>query len=543
MSRYRLFSAKMPFVKGCSVMRRARHLTMLIPAMALILMSGCIGPSFHRPKPWTPDQYRMPKHDGPDHIVSHATDDPPSVHWWRLFNDPELSSLQARLASQNLDIQRATTQLAQSRAQLMIAGAGRYPSLSAMGSYQRSQYSTKFLQRALSQIGQNSNNTLGAQNATLLDQSIGNVVVPQLNQWKTGIDAQYELDLWGRVARQYESAKAMLKATDEQRRSVIIAQQADLAYDYLALRGLQEQLRILRKNRATAQRTLDLAQERQRVGLVTELDVTSAQRQFDTTTAQIAQMEQRVTQQINAINLLLGFPPGSLDEELQRTFGIPVVPPQVPVGLPADLVRRRPDIRQAEAQLHAAVANIAEAEAEFYPKVTINADFGLQTLSFRDLGFWNARAWNVGPSISLPIFQGGRLRGNLMLTKYAEQTAAITYRQTVLGAWRDVDNALVAYRDEQKRHQGLVSAAIAARRSLDLSRDQYRSGLVTYLDVLSAQQALLDAEMQVADSSMTVAANLARLYNALGGGWEEVAPEEEAKSALTSKTYDKLTSK
>ncbi len=130
-----------------------------------------------------------------------------------------------------------------------------------------------------------------------------------------------------------------------------------------------------------------------------------------------------------------------------------------------------------------------------------------------------------------------------MLTKYAEQTAAITYRQTVLGAWRDVDNALVAYRDEQKRHHGLVSAAAAARRALDLAKDQYRSGLVTYLDVLSAQKALLDAEMQVADSSMTVAANLARLYNALGGGWENIAPEEAAKSALTSETYDKLTSR
>ncbi|XAO71305.1 MAG: efflux transporter outer membrane subunit [Acetobacteraceae bacterium] len=530
-------------MKGRCVMRRAYHKLALLPAMALILTSGCVGPKFHRPKPWTPNQYRMPEREGEAGVTSRTTQDPAEANWWGLFNDPELSSLQSRLASQNLDIQRATTQLAQSRAQLMIAGAGRYPSLSAMGSYQRSQYITKFFQRALSQIGQNCRDSLGAQNATLLDQSIGNVVVPQLNQWQTGIDAQYELDLLGRVARQYESAKAMLQATDEQRRSVIIAQQADLAYDYLALRGLQEQLRILKENRATAQRTLDLARERQHVGLVTELDVKSAQRQLDTTTAQIAQMKQHVTQQINAINLLLGLPPGSLDDELQRTAGIPVVPPRVPVGLPSDLVRRRPDIRQAEAQLHAAVANIAEAEAEFYPKVTISADFGLQTLSFRDLGFWNARAWNVGPSISLPIFQGGRLRGNLMLTKYAEQTAAITYRQTVLGAWRDVDNALVAYRDEQKRHQGLVSASAAARRALDLAKDQYRSGLVTYLDVLSAQQALLDAEMQVADSSMTVAANLTRLYNALGGGWENIAPEEAAKSALTSKTYDKLTSR
>lgn len=228
---------------------------------------------------------------------------------------------------------------------------------------------------------------------------------------------------------------------------------------------------------------------------------------------------------------MLGAPPGTLNEELTRTAGIPVVPPRVPVGVPSELAQRRPDIRQAEAQLHAAVANVGEAEAEFYPKITLNADFGLQSLSFRDLGFWNARAWNIGPSISLPIFQGGRLRGQLMLNRYAQKAAAITYRQTVLGAWRDVDNALIAYRDEQRRRDGLQAAVVSGQRALHLAQDQYRSGLTTYLNVLSAQRDLLSAELQLADSTTTLASNLAHLYNALGGGWETQFPQDKPEDA------------
>jgi len=511
---------------GCS----PRALMLSGASLAVVLsLPGCVGPKYHKPDLWSPSQYDMHARSG--QAGSQTTTDAPDPNWWKIFNDPTLTSLETRLASQNLDIQRATAQLAQSRAQLMMAGAERFPGLSASGSYTRSQYSTKSLQRILSGVAKNNATALGQERATLLDQSVGDATVPLLNQWKYSIDAQYEVDLWGRVARQYEAAKADLQATDEERRGILIAQQADMANDYLTLRGLQEQLRITRANRDTQAQTLSLARERQKTGLVTELDVTSAESQLDSTTAQIAQIEQRVEQQINAISLLLGSPPGTLNDELTRTAGIPVVPPRVPVGVPSELAQRRPDIRQAEAQLHAAVANVAEAEAEFYPKITLNADFGLQSLSFRDLGFWNARAWNIGPSISLPIFQGGRLRGQLMLNRYAQKAAAITYRQTVLTAWRDVDNALIAYRDEQRRRDGLQAAVDAGQRALHLAQEQYRSGLTTYLNVLSAQRDLLSAQLQLADSTTTIASNLAHLYNALGGGWETQFPQDKPEDS------------
>lgn len=493
-------------------------------------LSGCIGPKYRKPDLWTPKQYDM--HADLKRGGSQTTPDAPDPSWWNAFHDPELTSLETRLASQNLDIRRATAQLAESRAQLMMAGAERFPGLSASGSYSRAQYSSKELQYILHrvgrEVGQRANNP---QLGDILSTEGGRQTIPLFNQWKSSIDAQYEVDIWGRVARQYEAAKADLQATDEERRGVLIGQQAEMANDYLTLRGLQEQLRITQANRQTQADTLALAQERQRNGMVTELDVTSAQGQLDTTVAQIAQLEQRVAQQINAINLLLGAPPGTLNDELTKTAAIPVVPPSIPVGVPSELAHRRPDIRQAEAELHAAVANVAEAEAEFYPKITINADFGFQSLSIRDLGFWNARAWNVGPSISLPIFQGGRLRGQLMLNRYAEKAAAVNYQKTVLSAWRDVDNALIAYRDEQNRRDGLSGAVAASQQALHLAQDQYRHGLTTYLNVLSAQGNLLSAQMQLADSTTTIADDLAKLYNALGGGWETLLPEDKPERA------------
>ncbi|AQS89523.1 secretion protein [Neoasaia chiangmaiensis] len=486
-------------------------------------LSGCmVGPKYRKPDLWSPTQYNTHAQGGQAH--SQTTSDAPDPAWWNIFRDPELTSLETRLASENLDVRKAAAQLAQSRAQLLMAGAERFPGLSASGSYTRSQYSTKELQYIIHRVGRQVGNQINPQTGELLSNEAGNATVPLLNQWKDSIDATYEVDLWGRVARQYEAAKADLDASDEARRGVLIAQQADMARDYTMLRGLQEQLRITQANRQIQASTLSLAQDRFHGGLVTDLDVQSAQAQVESTTAQIAQLQQRIDQQINAISLLLGSPPGTLNDELNRGAGIPVVPPRVPVGVPSELAQRRPDIRQAEAQLHAAVANVAEAEAEFYPKVTISADFGFQSLSIRDMGFWNARAWNVGPSISLPIFQGGRLRGQLQLNRFAQKEAAISYQQTVLGAWRDVDNALIAYRDEQQRHDGLASAVAANQKAVSLAQDQYRHGLVTYLNVLSAQGNLQSAQLQLADSTTTLAGNLVQLYNALGGGWETTFP-------------------
>jgi NodT family efflux transporter outer membrane factor (OMF) lipoprotein len=232
---------------------------------------------------------------------------------------------------------------------------------------------------------------------------------------------------------------------------------------------------------------------------------------------------------------LMGSPPGALTAELSTPAPIPPVPPQVPVGVPSELAARRPDIRAADAQLHGATAEVGQAEADFYPKVTIDAGFGFQSLSFRDLGFWNARAWNVGPTITLPIFQGGRLRGQLMLKKAAQKEAAINYRKTVLSAWKDVDDSLIAYSTEQARHDRLAAETVTNQRAYVLAKEQYRHGMTSSLQVLDAERRVLQSELNLADSTSSVSTNLVRLYNALGGGWESVFPDGKPAATMASR--------
>lgn len=511
-------------------MRATSFVRVLSAGVAAVALSGCVhvGPKYQAPKSWAPEHYA---HNVTQAPVSTTREEAMADQWWTLFHDDELTSLENRLVHQNLAFRLATANLAQSRAQLMMAGAERFPGLSASGSYQRSQFSSKFAQEAIGQVGRG----LGTGTAGQMAQrAASDTEIPQLDQWKDGIDATYEIDLWGRVAHQYDAAKADLAASDEERRAVLIAQQADMARAYLTLRGDQTRQRVLTENLTTLKQFQALAQARYHSGLVSELDVDTAQGHVHETESRLAQLEQAVAQEKNAVALLLGDTPSSLNTELSAR-STPVVPPTVPVGLPSELAQRRPDIREAEAKLRGAVAEVGEATADFYPKVMINADFGFQSLSFRDLGFWNARAWNIGPSISLPIFQGGRLRGQLALKEYAQKAAAINYQQTVLQAWHDVDNALIAYRAEQLHQQGLSRAVGDNKRSLELAKSQYRSGLTTYLNVLNAQSQLQSNQLDLAESDCTLATDLARLYNALGGGWSSVLPENSSPK-VPSKT-------
>jgi NodT family efflux transporter outer membrane factor (OMF) lipoprotein len=198
------------------------------------------------------------------------------------------------------------------------------------------------------------------------------------------------------------------------------------------------------------------------------------------------------------------------------------------VGVPAELARRRPDIRQAEAQLHAATADVGVAVADFYPKITLDGSIGVQALKFKDVGNWAARQYGFGPTISLPIFEGGKLRATLELRKVEQQEAALNYQQIVLQAWHDVDNALTAYADEQRRHDALAGAVAQNRIALTLSRQRYTQGVADFLNVLDAERSLLSAQLQLAESATTVSSNLVQLYKALGGGWEQTYPVQTA---------------
>ncbi|WP_182355935.1 efflux transporter outer membrane subunit [Komagataeibacter europaeus] len=513
-----------------------------------VMTAGCaVGPNFHKPTPWTPKEYGGPKRiattgkDGtPAQVASQTTSDDPDTAWWTIFNDPELTKLEQRVATDNLDVRRYAYRMAQSRAELRIAGAERYPAMSATGSYARQQYSTKMLQRIVTDVEsdpQLSNNPVFSQYAP----PPGQARIPLFNQWRDSIDATWEVDLWGRVRRQYEAAAAQTQATNEARRGMLISRQAEVARDYMDLRNTQEQLRIVMENRDVAKSMLDLNQQRYAKGLASDMEVEQARVQYQNTLAQLPQLEQQLVAQVNALSLLMGEPPRALSDELLTASAIPPVPPRVPVGVPSELARRRPDIRRAEANLHAATAQVGEAVAEFYPRVTINAGFGFESLSFRDLGFWNAKAWNVGPSITLPIFQGGRLRGQLELRKAAQKEAAISYQQTVLGAWHDIDNALTAYTDEQVRHDNLTQRMEASHHALQLAQDQYRHGMVTYLNVLDSQRQYLGAQSDLTTSTATISGNLVRLYNALGGGWETTYPEPAPRTKQAKATQPPAT--
>ena len=513
-------------------------------------LSGCsVGPDFKRPALWSPAAWlphaRDKAGDQPVTVASVVDPEPPDPHWWDVFHDPELSALEARAAQTNLNVRLATVRLAESRAQLRITGADQYPTINGTGRYMRTQVSSKLVQRGLEStidgipagtagsgaaglgtLGGLVGGGAGTAQSTLsgIRQYAGSASVPPFDIYEDGIDASYELDLWGRVRREVESAQATAAASVEDRRSVLIAQLAEVARDYMTLRGDQTILRILLANQKTAEDSLRLTRQRYAGGLTTELDVDNARAQLTNTTAQIPSEEEQVSQEVNAISLLLGEPPQALRSELLTDAALPPIPPLVPVGGPSELARRRPDIREAEEQLHSATASVGVAVASFYPRVTLTGALNFQTLSLRDLAFWSAAAYNVGPSISLPIFQGGRLRGQLQLSKARQQEAAINYQQTVLTAWHDVDNALAAYAAEQRRNDQLVQSVTAAQRALVLAREQYLHGLQTFLNVLDAQRTLLSAQQQLATSAEAESANLVQLYTALGGGWETTFP-------------------
>ncbi len=500
-------------------------------AFFLLVLTSCQqGPDFIHQSIWSPAAWpravRAPSTTAPEPI------DP---SWWTLFHDPELSALESRMAAANLDVRLASLRLAESRSQRRISGADQFPTAQADGSYTRERISQKGVLSLFSGAGGGASFASGGSAANGVSGRSGGIpaglaggAVPPFNLWQGGFDASWELDLWGRVRREVESADASVEASAELRRNALLSVLAELARDYLQLRGIQTELAIAHDNIATERESLGLTQDRYRGGLTTELDVANATAQLSATQAQVPQLEQQQLQMVNALSLLLGEAPGALQAELARPAAVPPVPPLVPVGLPSELARRRPDIREAEARLHAATADIGAAEADFYPKVTLDGSIGLQALQFKDLGSWNARQYGVGPTISLPIFEGGRLRATLELRRVQQQEAALTYQQTVLRAWHDVDNALIAYGNEQRRRDALAAAVGQNRLALDLAQQRYTQGIADFLNVLEAERSLLQAQLQLADSATTVSTNLVALYKALGGGWEPAYPVETA---------------
>jgi hypothetical protein len=498
----------------------------------LAALAGCtiMGPDFRPPEPASAVTWIGPQPAGkkpPRSVPVQAQADPA---WWKIFADPQLDALEQRVAGANLDIRAATIRIAESRAQLGIAESARMPTLNGSASYTRQQASNNgFFSLANAATGRSQTAASGASGATT--GGIASRGLKPFDIWQGGFDASWEADLWGRVSRSIESAAALEEAAREARNDALLSSLAEVARDYIQLRGAQAQLKIAQDNVKTARESLSLTRQRAEGGVTTDLDVANASAQLRTTLSQIPSLEAQEAQWINALSLLLGQPPGTLRAELQTPKPVPPVPPKVPVGLPSELARRRPDIRMAEANLHAATASIGVAEASFYPSLRLTGSIGLQSLQVNRAFDLASTQYAVGPGLTIPLFEGGQLRAALRLRKAAEQEAAVTYQKTVLSAWHDVDNALTAYRTQQARREELAAAEADSHRALTIAQSRYQQGVADFLTVLDAQRNLLATQQQLADSTTAVSADLVALYKALGGGWETGAEQPEPPPA------------
>jgi len=493
------------------------HVLALASAMAITLAGCAVGPDFVQPDAALPQESFYGDKGQPASLsLGPAPTDP---MWWKVFRDPVLTSLEQRVAAANLDVQTATLRLAESRFQRGVTASAQLPTINGDGKYTRELYSQNGIISLLS---------------GLAGPSAGNITPGAINEYNVGFDASWELDIWGKVRRQVEAADAQVDQAADQRRDVMVSSLAEVARNYVQLRGIQTQIRIATDNLKVDREILQLAQERQQRGLQNGLDVENAAAQVEAVRAQIPQLQQQETQYINALSLLLDQPPGALQAELGSRSLLRIGPPRIPLGIPSELARRRPDIRSAEDQLHAATASIGVAVGDFYPSVKLNGTVGLDALNSKDLFKASSLQYNAGPSVSLPIFAAGRLRNTLQLREVQQQEAAVTYRKTVLQAWHDVVNALVAHRLEMTRRARLQAQAEHSRIALDLARSRYRDGVADFLAVLDAERSLLQAQQQQAASTTNVSLDLIQLFKALGGGWETTFPDVPSETAAAS---------
>ena len=492
---------------------------------AVLLLGACttVGPDWRGPSPAVPTPATFPPGEGapaPSRTAASAID--PS--WWDIYGDPELSALQRRVMASNLDLAEATARLLGSRAERRIVAADRYPSSDANASYARERASPNGV---LGFLGTSDNPSAGA--VANGAPGFGPATLPgsdgakAFDLWQYGFDASWELDLWGRVRRAVESSDAEVEATADVRRGVLISVLAETARDYLQLRGIQAEIAVTQQNLDIADHSLALTRLRFANGATTNLDVANAEAEVSSIRASLPGLRRRKAELVNALSYMVGSQPRTLQAELEQPRPIPPVPPEVPVGLPSELAERRPDIREAEARLHEATADVGVAVADFYPRITLSGSLDIQALQFSNLGTWQSRQYGIGPAVSLPLFEGGRLRGQLQLRKAEQKQAAIVYQRTVLQAWREVDDALTAYTAVQLRRAQLAEAVRHNQDALTPAQTQYAEGAADFLNVLTVQKQLLDTQRELIQSTADTDVALAGLYKALGGGWQGVA--------------------
>ncbi len=476
-----------------------------VAILSAVLLSGCkVGPNYHAPLTKVPTTWGPSGTESkPDSNVSTVNTTQALVtEWWTTFQDPMLDSLVDRAVQANLDLRLAQARVREARAQRGVVKADLYPTVNASASYQRSRSSENL--NGVPQTGSGSD-------------SQDFVVDGDLYQ--AGFDASWEIDVFGRVRRNIEAADANVSAQIEDQRDVLVTLLSEVARNYVELRSFQRQVAIARANLEAQQETLDVTRMRLDAGLVSDLDVARAEAQVQTTASQIPRYETSIGQSIHLLSVLLGQEPNSLLTELSSDQPIPPVPPDVPVSLPSELLRRRPDIRRAEKDLAGATARIGAATADLFPRFSLTGFIGLASSSFDEFADSGSGTWSIIPGVSLPI-DFGRIRSNIAIQNAREEQAFIIYEQTILNSLREVEDALLSFAKEQQRRQKLSGAVDSNERAVALANQLYQQGLTDFLSVLEAQRNLYATEDLLVQSNRDVSSNLVALYKALGGGWE-----------------------
>ena len=463
-------------------------------ALMLFIFAGCavVGPDYVQPDTPMPETWHTPSKSGiaKEHLNKEALAD-----WWTILDDPVLTSLVESAISGNLGLKEARARIREARARRGISEAGRFPTIDTSGSAK--------LNRSSEETGSGSERKLYA----------------------AGFDAAWELDVFGGKKRAVEAAGAELQASEEDLRDVLVSLLSEVALNYVDLRSFQTRLSVAEASLEAQRKTYDITRWRRQAGLTTQLDVEQAKYSLEQTRAQIPALQTGLEQAKNRLSVLIGQHPGTLRNALAERKAIPVTPLEVAVGVPADILRQRPDVRRAERQLAAQTAQIGVATADLYPRFSLLGSIGLEALSPGNLFLTGSRTHGTGATIAWPLFDAGAIRSNIEVQSALQEQALIRYEAAVLTALEDVENALVAYAKEQRRRQSLTEATEAARRAVDLAQKQYTSGLIEFGNVLIAQRSLLSLEDQLAVSEGGVTSNLIALYKSLGGGWKSLMPD------------------
>jgi len=457
--------------------------------LLVLALAGCkVGPDYHPPAVNAPQKWATRFAGGETNGAADV------ATWWTSFGDKDLNSLIDIAVQSNLTLRVAQARVREARAQKAVISGSLWPSVGSGAGFSRNRY------------GKNGFPPLPG-------------VPLDFNLYNADFDAAWELDIFGGTRRAVEAANARIGAAEFNERDVLVSLLAEVARNYIAARGYQERLEIAHENIKAQQNVLDLTSNRFDTGLGVQLDIEQARALLKATTSQVPSLETGFDEAVHNLEVLLGEQPGALASPMSAKKNTPLTPPSVPVGLPSELLERRPDVQKAERELAAATAEIGVARDDLFPKFSLTGVAGVQSVEAGTFLRYASRYWSAGPSVQWQIFEAGSLVANVHVQNARQEEALNVYQQTVLVALKDTENALTAYAKEQVRRDSLTESVDADRRALDIAQELYKNGLVDFLRVLNSETSLYVAQDALVQSDQTVSLNLVQLYKALGGGW------------------------